>query len=114
MTAVELRQQRAAVERVDDDDLVRLRGRGLVDPQQEVAWEIDAVDAQAGAARDLEIDDGEADRDPGAPIDHFVEEVVPRIVVMIAVSRETQLVVEVLVEGANRLAGWNASDLLQP
>ena len=75
----------------------------LARAQQEVAGEVHAVDAQPGPARDLEVDDGEADRDAGAAIEDFVEEAVARIVVALAVAGEALLVVEVFVERADRV-----------
>ena len=79
-------------------------------PQEEVAWEIHADDAQAGAARDLEIDDREADRNPRAAVEDLVQKAVARIVVPVAVAAEALLVVEVLVEGAHgifeRRSAW--------
>ena len=68
-----------------------------------MAGEVDARDAQPGAPRDLQVDDREADRDAGAPVEHLVQEAVARIVVVLAVPREAQLVVEILVERLQRV-----------
>ena len=46
------------------------------------------------AARDLDQDEREGDRNAGAAIDHFVEERVARVVVVRAVAAKTELVVE--------------------
>ena len=44
-------------------------------------------DPQAGAPRDLDVDDRQRDRDAGPAIQHLVEEAVARIVVVLAVAR---------------------------
>ena len=66
--------------------------------QQEVTREIDAVHVQAGAPRHLEVDHGQADGDADAPVEHFVDEAVARVVVPFAVPRKSLFVVQVLVE----------------
>ena len=102
--AVGFRQQRAAMEGIDDERVAAQRCAGMRSghrrAQQKVPGEIDPGDAQPGAAGDLEVDDREADRDAGAARQHFVEEAVARIVVALAVAGEAELVVEELVEGA--------------
>ena len=104
LAAVDLGEERALVERVDDEDVVgQPRRRRERRAQEEVSGEVHAGDAQAGAARDLEVDHREADRDAGAAIQHFVQKAVARIVVAIAVSAKPLLVVEVLVERADRI-----------
>ena len=69
---------------------------------------VDAGHPQAGPARDLEVDHREGDRDAGAAIEHLVQEAVARIVVLLAVAGEPLLVVEVLVEHADRVLTANA------
>ena len=66
LPAVNLRQQRAAVERIDDEEVAAVvEARPLVGgAEQEVAGEINARNGHAGPARDFEIDDGERDRMP--------------------------------------------------
>ena len=75
LPAVELREDGAAVEGVDDQ-LAAVDGRGRrtlgnarMDAQQEVTGKIDAVDAKTGPPGHLDVDEGERDRDALASID---------------------------------------------
>ena len=82
------------MERVDDE-LFRVRLRAA---HEEVAGEIDAVHLQPGTPRDLHVDDRERQRDAGPTFEHLVEAAVSRILVLVAIARETELVEEVFVE----------------
>ena len=66
--------------------------------EQEVAGEVDALDGQPGAPRHLHVDQRQRDRDPGAPIEHLVEEAVARILVVHLVADEAQLAEQIVVQ----------------
>ena len=110
LPAVDLRQQRPAVERIDDEEVAAVvEARALVGgAQQEMAGEVHARDVDAGAPRDLEVDDSERDGNAGAAIEDFVEEAVARIVVAFAVTGEALLVVEVLVQDGDGVLAAHA------
>ena len=71
--------------------------------QKEVPREVDTGNPQAGTSCQLEIDDGERDRDAGAAVEHLVEEAVARILVSLAVAAESFFVVEIFVEDLDGL-----------
>ena len=75
---------------------------------------IHPFEPQPGAAPDFEVDDGEADRDAEPAIEHFVEEAVARVVVMIAVAAEPELLVKVGVERREPDRGRRAFVALEP
>ena len=87
------------MERIDDEAVAGIVGvQILLRADEEVTGEVDALGADAGSARDLDVDEAERDRNAGPPIEHLVEAAVPRIVVAIAVAGEPQLGEQVLVE----------------
>jgi len=104
LPAVVFGQASAAVEGVDDRHLRSRVAIPLAHTQQEVAGEVHPVDLQTGTVRHLQIDDRQADGDSCPAIQHFVDETVARVVVSFAISNEPLLVVEVFVEGADRIA----------
>ena len=73
-----------------------------------MAGEVDPFEPQAGAAPDLEVDHREADRNAEPAIEHLVQEAVARIVVVIAVAAEAELLVEVGVERGDLRRGRRA------
>jgi hypothetical protein len=104
LPAVILGQLGTAVERIHDDEVgAAVAADDARCAQQKMSGKVDPVDAQPGAARHFEVHDREADWNSGAPIEHFVDEAVARIVVAVAVPGESLLVVQVLVERAERV-----------
>jgi hypothetical protein len=91
------------MERIDNHEIAAVMHPGVFVrcPKQKMAGKVDAGHLDPRPARDLEIDDGKRDRDTGAAIEHHVEEAVPGIVVSVAISSESLLVVQVLVEHAD-------------
>ena len=79
-----------------------------------MAGEVDPFEPQSGAAPDLEIDQGEADRDAEAPVEHLVQEAVAGIVVVIAIAAEPELFVEVGVERRDPHRGRRPLMALEP
>ena len=65
---------------------------------QEVAGEVDALHRQPGAPRHLHVDQRQRDRDPGAALEHLVEEAVARILVVHLVADEAHLAEKILVQ----------------
>ena len=99
LLAIRPRQQRAAVERIDQQVLVdRQIGRLLRRPDQEMARKIHAFEPESGPRRDLQIDDRECDRNARAPRHDVVEKAVARIVVARFVAAEAFLVEQQHVE----------------
>src|SRR5205823_1177627 len=86
----------SAVERVDDEFSFR-------EPHlaEEMAGKADALDIQPAALPHLDVDDAERERDARASIEHLVEEAVARIVVVVVIAAEAQLVEEVRVDPAD-------------
>ena len=76
-------------------------GRGRTN--QEVTGEVDPRDLHARPSRDLHVDDRQTDGDACATVEHLVQKTVARIVVLFAVTREAELVVEILVERLQRV-----------
>ena len=76
--------------------------------------EVHAFETQPGAAADLEVDDGEADRNAEPPVEHLVQEAVARIVVVLAVAAEAELLVEIRVERGDQDGRRRAVVPLQP
>ncbi len=103
LAAVHLRQQRAGVERIDDQVVVCAAGfrRGT---HEEVPGKIHPFELHAGAPADLEIHDRQADRNSDPAVEHFVEEAVARIVVVLAVAAEAELFVEIRIQRGDRRA----------
>src|SRR5262245_4028106 len=95
-----LRQERPAVERIDDQ-AAAASAADFGAAHQEVSGEVDAVDMESRAPGHLHIDDAERDRDAGAAVEHFVETAVPWILVLLAVPDEVHLLEQVLVDGLN-------------
>jgi hypothetical protein len=62
----------------------------------------DAVHGDAGPPPHRDVDRGEGDRDPGAAVEHVVEEAVARIVVLARVPAEAFLLEEDAVEAGHR------------
>ena len=93
-----LRQERAAVERIDD----QIFGVGRAPPgrtaQQEMSGKVDALHVQAGPPRDFHVEHRERNRNAGPPIEHLVQKAVARILVVHVVADEAQLLEQVLVE----------------
>ena len=58
---------------------------------QEVAWEVDALDGQARAAGHLDESNGERNRDACAARKDVVEEAVARVFVVLPVADEPEL-----------------------
>ncbi len=110
LAAIEFGQQRAAVERIDDQIVPVDRARRA---HQEVAGKVDAGDLEAGAARDFHVDHRETDRDPSPPVEHFVEKAVARVLVVLTVAGEALFVEQVLVENLDRLGGRD-TDTCEP
>src|SRR5207245_1266835 len=92
MAAVDLREQRPGVKRIDDDVFAGAR------PNEKVPGEVHAFEAESRAAPDLEIDGGQADRNAEPAIEHFIQEAVARVVVVLAIAAESELFVQVRVE----------------
>ena len=87
--AVVFGQTRASMKRIEDQRR---------ESHQKMAREVDAVDVEPGAAGDFHVDDGQRDRNAGAPFDHLVQETVARIVVPLAVSREPFFVEQICIQ----------------
>ena len=68
---------------------------------QEVTGKVYAFEPQAGTSPDLEIHHRQADRNAGSPVEDFVQEAVARIVVVLAVPGEAELLEEVCVQRRN-------------
>ena len=82
-----------------DDQIARVRRiRRRTAAQQKVPGKVDALDVDAGAPRDLHVDERQRDRNAGAPIEHVVQEAVARILVLDVVADEPLLVEQVVVE----------------
>ena len=100
--AILLGENRACVERIHNQVFHFPRsGKG---PHQEVAGEVDALRGGGPAPRaDLQVDDGEADRNArGGGRAPRSENCCSRIVVVIAIAAEAQLLVEIRVEHIDR------------
>jgi hypothetical protein len=98
--AVVFGEQRAAVERIDDQSSTRaLADVGTTD--EKMPGEIDAVDVQSRAPRHFHVDEGQRDRNACAPIEHLVETAVTGILVPLAVADESLFLKEVGVQGTN-------------
>ena len=97
--AVGLVQDAAGVERVDDQPLVRIVGMQVLQrAHQEVTGKVHPLHAHAGAPAHLDVDQRQRDGDARLLVEHLVEAAVPRVVVVLAVAGEPQLVEQVLVE----------------
>jgi hypothetical protein len=88
------------VERIDDEKVPTVaQPRPLVGgSKQKMAREVDARHVHPGTPRHLQIDDGEADGNARAAVEHLVQETISRIVVLVPVPGEPLLVVQVLVQ----------------
>src|SRR5205085_7259239 len=62
---------------------------------EEVAGKADALDVEPAAPAHLHVDDAERERDAGAPVEDLVEEAVARVVVVVVIAAEAELVEEV-------------------
>ena len=77
--------------------------RGIVGVQilhaahQEVAGEVDAFGANAGAARHLDVNQRHRDRNPLLPIHHFIQAAVARVVELLAVAGKPELAEQVTI-----------------
>src|SRR5204863_5286839 len=97
--AVALRQQRAAVKRIDQ----QAAGGAFADVRaayEKMTREVDAVDVQPRAPGDFHVDDRQRDRNARAMIEHLVEAAVARILVAL-VAAEALLLEEIRVERAH-------------
>ena len=63
-----------------------------------MSGKIHALEPQTGAPSDFEVDDRQADRNAGAPIEDLVQEAVARVVVVLAITGEAELFEEVGVQ----------------
>src|SRR5206468_11391671 len=88
LPAIDLGEQRAAVEGIDDQVVDALLANRA---NEEMAGKVDPLEPDTGSAPDLDVDDGEADWNPGTAVEHFVQEAVARVVVVVAVAAESQL-----------------------
>ena len=77
----------------DQGLVVALHGRGSSAQEMQTVTRLDR------AAADLEVHDGQADRNPQAAVEDFVQETVARVVVVLAVAAEAELLVEIRIEG---------------
>ena len=89
-------EQSAAPEHVDEQRLL-VRPGGV--PHDHVAGHPDPAHVEARRAADLDVDDGEGDRDAGAALDHLVEQQVARVGVVLLVSVEAEFAEQELVGG---------------
>ena len=106
-----LGQQRAAVMRVDDQISVRQQAFRPVEirqpaaggtPHEEVTREVDALGDHARSPRDFHVHaERERNRDAGAPVEHFVEKAVARVLVLDIVADETLFAKQVIVESGH-------------
>src|SRR4026207_1261853 len=78
-----------------DDELFRVCLRAA---HEEVTGEIDAVHLQPGPPSDLHVDDRQRQRNAGSTLENLVEAAVSRILVFVAIARETEFSEEVFVE----------------
>ena len=76
-------EQRACVERVDEDRLV-----APTDPQHEMRRQVDPLHLQAKPVGHRPVEHREADRDPRLVIDHLIEVAVLGVVVVLGVALE--------------------------
>ena len=87
------------MERIDDQALAGIVGMQILQAaHQEVAGEVDAFGAHAGAAGDLDVDERHRDRNAFLPIHHFVQAAVARIVELLAVAGEAELAKQVTID----------------
>jgi len=92
------------MKRVDDGDFGSYVAVPVGRAEQKMSGKVDAINVQVGAARDFQVNHRQADRNPGSSIEDLVDEAVPRVVVPVAIADESLFIVEVLVEGADRIA----------
>ena len=95
-----LARQHPPVERIDED------GRAVVTHRahKEVAREGDTFEPQPRPPGHRHQDDGQADGDTGAPIEHVVEEAVAGVVVLRDVAAKAEVPVEQIQDGGERHA----------
>ena len=87
------------MERIDDQALAGIVGVQILQAaHQEVAGEVDAFGANAGAARHLDVDQRHRDRNALLPIHHLVEAAVARVVELLAVAGESKLAKQVPID----------------
>src|SRR5689334_13462301 len=80
-------QRYAAAIRIEHDDAIVYLAL-----YEEMTRKRDATQRQPHAAADFDVEDRETDRYAHAPLQHLVEEAVPRVVVVLDVGREALLV----------------------
>jgi hypothetical protein len=74
--------------------------------------EVYAGDSQTGAARDLQIHDGETDGNPNPAVKHLVQKTVARVIVALSISAEPLLFVQIFVERAHcRLNSFSSGSI---
>ena len=98
LAACLLGQQRAAVERIDDQILRERQAAAGRTAQEKMTGEVDALDVEPRAPRDFHIQQRERNRDPGSAVEHLVEKAVAGILVLNLVADEAQLLEQVFVE----------------
>ena len=84
--AVVLREQRAAVERIDQQAAAGAFA-DIRAAHQKMTREVDAVDVQARAPGDFHVDERQRDRNARAVIEHLVEAAVARILVALVAGK---------------------------
>src|SRR4029453_17414837 len=89
-------QQRAPAERIHGQPAPR-----SLHANHEVPGQPDALHLEPRAAADLYVDEREGDRNPGTAVDHLVQVAVARVVVLLAVAAEAELLEQVVVERHN-------------
>src|SRR5262249_61950049 len=79
------------------------------DAHQEVTGEADPVELDTEPAADLDGEDGQRDRDPGAAVEDVVQEAVARVVVVRAIAPKAALLEEIPHEQASGFVlRWSA------
>lgn len=76
-----------------------------------MAWGADAVDGDAEAAGQLDVEDAEGNGDAAAGLENVVQTGVVGVVVIVFVAGDLELVEEVLVGGETEAAGVAEADL---
>ncbi len=95
------------MERIDNQigvELCRLVG-AVGHPEQEMAGKVDTFDPHTGSPGYLYVDQCEGDRNTGSSVEHRVEQVVTRVVVLLESSGKSLFFKEIVVQCLDPCSG---------